>query len=165
GGYLKLYSSKSGDAAIITFEISNSSNNSVFDKKISDKPITKENLKAKILIVEDEEFNYIYLSEIFKMYGYDFIIANNGIQALEIIKEKGNEIDLILMDIRVPDMDGIETSFEIRKFNQKIPIIIQTAFNYDMDYDIKIQKCCNDFIQKPIISDILINKIETLLKQ
>ena len=165
GGYLKLYSSKSGDAAIITFEISNSSNNSVFDKKISDKPITKENLKAKILIVEDEEFNYIYLSEIFKMYGYDYIIATSGIQAIKILKEKENEINLILMDIRMPDMDGIETSFEIRKFNQKIPIIIQTAFNYDMDYDIKIQKYCNDFIQKPIISDILINKIETLLKQ
>ncbi len=164
GGYLKFYSANSGDSAIIGFEISNYSDNISTDKKISDKAISKENLKAKILIVEDEEFNYIYLSEIFKMYGYDYIIANNGIQAIEIIKEKGNEIDLILMDIRIPDMDGIKTSIEIRKFNQKIPIIIQTAFNYDMDYELKIQKYCNDFIQKPIIAEILIHKIENLLK-
>lgn len=164
GGFLKFYSAKSGDYAIIAFEISNYSDNIIFDKKISVKPISEEYLKARILIVEDEEFNYIYLSEVFKMYGYDYIIATSGIQAIEIIKEKGNEIDIILMDIRMPDMDGIETSIEIRKFNQKIPIIIQTAFNYDMDYELKIQKYCNDFIQKPIIAEILIHKIENLLK-
>jgi signal transduction histidine kinase/CheY-like chemotaxis protein len=102
-----------------------------------------------VLIVEDEEVNGLFLEAVFQETGAKTLYAKNGMQAIELCKSI-NKIDLILMDIKMPVISGIKATQEIRKFNQSIPIIAQTALSSEED----IQNCllagCNDTITKPI---------------
>jgi PAS domain S-box-containing protein len=126
-------------------------------------PEKKEILgKFKILIVEDEDYNYNYLSQVLELEGYDFAIADDGQKAVDFVKSEPN-IDLILMDIRLPVLDGLEASKIIKGINPKIPIIAQTAYGLDSEEDRLMEEYCDDYIQKPIVSKILITKIKKFL--
>ena len=106
-------------------------------------------LKDKtILIVEDEESNYFLLERILRRTNANVIWAKNGIDAI-VMTSKGN-IDLILMDIRIPVMDGYEATGEIRKFNQSVPIIAQTAYALKGEMERSLAAGCNGYIAKPI---------------
>ncbi len=128
--------------------------------------LTNKNIeiKAKILIVEDEDYNYNYLVQILEMEGYDYLIAEDGQKAIDTVKEHP-EIDLILMDIRMPGIDGLEAARIIKSFNPKVPIIAQTAYSFDTQEDMQMEQYCDDYIQKPIVSKILLNKIQKLLNK
>ncbi|HNQ68037.1 MAG TPA: response regulator [Bacteroidales bacterium] len=120
--------------------------------------------KYRILIADDDSLNYLYYKEILDNQIYDIIYVDNGLKAIETLKENPETIDLILMDMKMPDMDGFTATNEIRKFNLTIPIIAQTAYAYREDYEKAINAGCSDYISKPIREDILISKIEKLLK-
>ena len=102
-----------------------------------------------ILIVEDEEVNGLFLEAVFQETGARTLYAKNGQQAIELCKSI-NKIDMILMDIRMPVMSGIKATQEIRKFNQSIPIIAQTALSTEEDRQNCLLAGCNDTITKPI---------------
>lgn len=102
-----------------------------------------------ILIVEDEEVNGLFLEAVFHDTEARTLYAKNGYQAIELCKNI-SKIDLILMDIRMPVMNGLKATQEIRKFNQTIPIIAQTALSLDEDRHQCILAGCNDTITKPI---------------
>ncbi|MBA7582935.1 Sensor protein EvgS [subsurface metagenome] len=102
-----------------------------------------------ILIVEDEEVNGLFLEAVFQETGAQTLYAKNGSQAIELCKSI-NKIDLILMDIRMPVMNGIRATKEIRKFNTSIPIIAQTALALQEDMEQFLLAGCNDSIIKPI---------------
>jgi CheY-like chemotaxis protein len=102
----------------------------------------------KILIAEDVDFNYILLVEALKPTKAIVSRAVNGLDAIDYCKN--NHTDLILMDIRMPVLDGIEATRQIRTFNQQIPIIAQTAHGEDGDMDMIKEAGCNDYITKPI---------------
>lgn len=102
-----------------------------------------------ILIVEDEEVNGLFLEAVFQETGARTLYAKNGQQAIELCKSI-NKIDMILMDIRMPVMSGIKATQEIRKFNQSIPIIAQTALSTEEDRQNCLHAGCNDTITKPI---------------
>ena len=74
--------------------------------------------------------------------------AKNGKEAIELYRN--NSVDLILLDIKMPEMNGIEALKEIRKLSADIPIIMQTAYAFDSDKDIAIEAGCTGFITKPI---------------
>jgi len=102
----------------------------------------------KILIAEDVDFNYLLLAEALKPTKVQITRVINGLEAVEYCKS--NETDLVLMDIRMPVLDGIEATKQIRNFNKLLPIIAQTANGDSSDMD-EIQKAgCNDYISKPI---------------
>jgi len=109
-----------------------------------------------ILIVEDEEVNGLFLEAVFNEAAAQTLYAKNGLQAIELCKSI-NKIDLILMDIRMPVMNGIKATQEIRKFNQSVPIIAQTALALEEDKQNCILAGCNETIIKPI-------DVEELLK-
>ena len=88
--------------------------------------------------------------------------ASNGEQALELCKSNP-DIELILMDMKMPKMDGYSATREIRKFNKDVIIIAQTAFALEGDREKAIASGCNDYITKPIKKDELLKKIEKLL--
>ena len=117
----------------------------------------------KILIVEDEQTNYIFLNEILVKKNAETTWVKNGKQALKLFIENTYEFDLILMDIRMPIMDGIKATKEIRKINKKIPIIAQTAYAMDSEKTKSIEAGCNDFVVKPIKKNILFDKINKLI--
>jgi len=115
-----------------------------------------------VLIVEDEADNYEYLKTILKLERYATIWAKNGANAVEIMKEQ-NDIDLILMDIKMPVMNGIDATKLIRHFNTRIPIIAQTAYAMSTEKKVIIDSGCNDYISKPIDRKSLIELINKYL--
>jgi len=112
-----------------------------------------------ILIVEDTELNYFYLSEALKKTKVNIIRAEDGEKAIQRIKNH-EEIDLILMDIDMPEMDGFTCSREIKKLRPQIPIIAQTAHNIDNLKEKTQQAGCDDYYTKPIQLKQLLNIIE-----
>jgi len=80
--------------------------------------------------------------------------ATNGKDTVKALQDNP-EIALILMDIKMPDMDGLEAAREIRQFNKKIPIIVQSAYALSGDREKAMDAGCNDYISKPIIQEEL----------
>jgi len=117
----------------------------------------------KILIIEDEQTNYIFLNEILTKKNAKVFWAKNGRQGVKYFMENNKNIDLILMDIRMPIMDGLKATEEIRQINKKIPIIAQTAYAMESEKTKSIEAGCNDFVVKPIKKNILFDKINKLL--
>jgi len=103
----------------------------------------------KILIVEDEKAVDIYLSLILKNIGKEIIHAENGLEAVGICRKR-NDFDFILMDIKMPEMNGYNAVREIRKFNKDVIIIAQTAYALTGDREKAIEAGCNNYITKPI---------------
>jgi len=96
--------------------------------------------------------------------GKEILKARNGFEAVEIC-QKNLDIDLILMDIQMPVMDGYEATRQIRQFNKDVVIIAQTAFGLSADRDITIQAGCNDYIVKPFNKDDLLSLIQKYFKK
>lgn len=107
-----------------------------------------------ILIAEDDEVSFKYLSLAIKDMAKEINHAKNGIEAIEICKKKP-DLDLILMDIKMPILNGFEATKKIREFNKDIKIIAQTAFALDEDKKKSLEIGCNDYISKPINRDKL----------
>ncbi len=116
----------------------------------------------KILIVEDDEMNYIYLSQIFKIAKIPIIRAKTGYEAIDLVKHD-SRIDLILMDIQLPDISGIEVTEKIREFNADLPIIAQTAAKSESEKESMIDAGCTDVLVKPFKMEELLSKIKEYL--
>lgn len=112
-----------------------------------------------ILVVEDEEFNRIYFEELLHQIDCKVIVANNGLEALNLCKTN-DKIDLVLMDIKMPLMDGYEATKEIKKIKPNLPIIAQTAFALLGDKNKSLANGCDDYISKPVKKDTLIELIK-----
>ena len=120
--------------------------------------------KLKILIAEDEETSEEFITIIAKEMGNEVINVQNGIEAVEACR-KNLDIDLILMDMRMPVMDGYEATRQIREFNNEVIIIAQTAYALSGDKEKAITAGCDDYITKPIKTDELKRKIIECLKK
>ena len=103
----------------------------------------------KILIVEDDAISKLLITIAVKPFSREIIKVSTGIEAIEICR-KFPDIDLVMMDINMPEMGGYEATNEIRKFNKNIVIIAQTANGMQSDHDNAIKAGCNDYISKPI---------------
>lgn len=110
--------------------------------------------KLNILIAEDDENSQFFLTALTKSICKEVTYAKTGLEAIDICKKKQN-IDLILMDIKMPEMDGYEASRKIREFNENVIIIAQTAYALEGDREKAIEAGCNDYISKPISKDKL----------
>jgi len=121
------------------------------------------NLEGKnILIVEDQPSSQIFFKNLLTKSGVNVIQAWNGSEAVKLAKLH-LDINLILMDIRLPTYSGYEAFEEIRKFNKHIPIIAQTAFGMKQDEKACLDIGFNDYISKPIKSTVLLQKISDAL--
>jgi len=89
-----------------------------------------------ILVVDDEEHICLLYEEEFKDEGYNVLTASNGREALEIVAQ--HDLDLVLLDIKMPEMDGTEFLRHIRQFNTAIPIIISTAYGDYVQQDFSV---------------------------
>ncbi len=92
------------------------------------------------------------------------LYAKTGNEAIELCR-KNSEIDIILMDIKMPEGNGYKATHEIRKFNEDLIIIAQTAYAQTRDKELAMEAGCNDYISKPIIKDELLKMINHLMKQ
>lgn len=117
-----------------------------------------------LLIAEDEDSNFMVLEQLLSGVNSNIIRAINGLEAVEIC-QTNSQIDLVLMDIKMPVMDGYEATRQIRSFMPNLPIIAQTAYTSDMDRNKAMECGCNDFLSKPLKRDALISKVNKLLFQ
>lgn len=124
------------------------------------KPYNRQNVK--ILIVEDNEYNIEYLKEILTDGGFSFIHTCYGKKAIKICSQQ--EINLVLMDIRLPDISGYEATRQIRNMCPAIKIIVQTAYVTLEDREKAFQAGCDDFLSKPLKRQLLISLINSCLK-
>jgi two-component system, cell cycle response regulator DivK len=116
-----------------------------------------------ILIAEDTEMNYLFLVEALKHSHVKLLRAKDGEEAIAIFKEN-EQIDLILMDINMPKLDGFETTKRIKELKSDIPIIAQTALNIEDARDRSKEVGCDDFILKPIKLKLFLSKLDSYLK-
>ncbi len=116
--------------------------------------------KIKVLIVEDDEYTDVFLTEVLKNVSSKIFNARTGIEAVKLCRENP-DLDLILMDIKMPEMDGYEACMEIRKFNKDVIIIAQTAYALYGDREKALEAGCNDYISKPIDRQLLLEMISS----
>lgn len=116
--------------------------------------------KLKVLIVEDEVISEEFLTIISLDISNEILKAGDGAEAVEICR-KNPLIDLIMMDIKMPNMDGYEATRKIREFNKDVVIIAQTAYVLENDRQKAMEAGCNDYIAKPIYKEQLLKTIST----
>ena len=113
----------------------------------------------RILIAEDDEISVKLITIIVKGFSKQIFTAKTGAEAVEICRNNP-EIDVVLMDIAMPVMDGYEATRQIRLFNKEVIIIAQTTFALHSDHDKAIAAGCNDYITKPLSKDSLLEIIK-----
>ncbi len=126
-----------------------------------------EATKAKItvLVAEDEEINYLYLEAILEKEAdkYHIIHAINGQQAIDICRNN-KDVDIVLMDIKMPGMSGLVATQKIKEVRPDLPVIAQTAYSTQSDVNLALSYGCDDFISKPIAKDDLLEMLGKYLK-
>lgn len=103
-----------------------------------------------ILVAEDEDINYIYIEEILRRYKLNIIHAKNGLEAVQMYKDNQHAIELVLMDIKMPIMDGYEATQQIKSLSPGVPIIAQTAYALTGEREKIIDAGCDDYLSKPL---------------
>jgi PAS domain S-box-containing protein len=152
GGKIRIESSKGkGTTIIITLRSEDlnankreSSGNS--ERKVKEKEVKKAPL---ILVAEDNDFNSSFYKIILERASFKFLQAKNGAEAVEICRTNP-EISLVLMDIKMPFMDGFEATRKIREFRQDLPIISISALATSADKERAMQAGCNEYLTKPV---------------
>ena len=107
-----------------------------------------------ILVAEDEEYNYLYLDELLNKLGLKHIQAKDGQEAIDICRENEN-VTLVLMDIKMPVIDGYTAAQKIKEFSPKIPIIAQSAYALEHERE-KFRDVFDDYLAKPINKEIFL---------
>ncbi len=115
-------------------------------------------MKKTILVAEDEKLNRILFRELLSRLDFNVVIVENGLEAVEYCKEH-DDVVLVLMDVKMPYLDGYEATKKIKEMRPELPIIAQTAFALLEDKRVSLEKGCDDYITKPIRSEILFDLI------
>jgi len=163
GGTISV-SSKKGSGSTFTFTLpyikQKAKEARAVTKKGKEQPSLFSNLS--ILIAEDEEISIKLFKAIFKNTFRKITYTKTGKETIEQCRANP-DTDIILMDIKMPDMNGYETTREIRKFNKDVIIIAQTAFAMPGNLEKALEAGCNDYITKPINKKLLFEKIQACL--
>ncbi|WP_462280605.1 response regulator [Salinivirga cyanobacteriivorans] len=116
----------------------------------------------QILVAEDEQNNFMFIKEALKNTGAKIIWAEDGQKAVE-EAQRNPKIDLVLMDIKMPKLNGYEATKQIKKIRSDLPIIAQTAYAMSDEKDLSLQAGCDEYLTKPIRPKKLLKKINQLL--
>ena len=119
--------------------------------------------KLKILLVDDNDISMVYLEIISATFCSETLKARNGAEAVEIFKNN-QDVNLILMDMKMPVMDGYEATRLIRQLNKEVVIIAQTAFTMIGDKEKALEAGCNDYISKPLNKEKLLSLVQLYKK-
>jgi CheY-like chemotaxis protein len=130
----------------------------------NDKVKEKFERATTLLIAEDEDSNFILLEALLSESGITILRATNGTEAVSLCK-LNPEIDLVLMDIKMPEMDGYEATRQIKKIRPDLPVIAQTAYTTNSNKKKAFECGCSDFISKPFKKEPLISKIREQLRE
>jgi len=138
----------------------------IAEEKAVSKDISKKLVPGEgtILVADDEPVIRRTLTLMLKRMGYTIIIATNGVEAYEIFKKERENIDLIMLDMIMPVMDGLEALKEIRKIDTTIPIVISSGYAHSEDMDEAKKLHVSATLSKPYSGNVLSNCISSILK-
>jgi two-component system, cell cycle response regulator DivK len=122
----------------------------------------EEKTYPNILIAEDVESNFLYLKAVLSKLNATIYWAKNGIEAVEICEN--NSVDLVFMDLQMPEMNGYEATEILKKKFPTLPIVAQTAFAMSDDREKALDAGCDDYLAKPIKSKDLLSVVEKFIK-
>lgn len=122
-------------------------------------PLKTAGKKQTILIAEDDEINFFYINTVLKNDLLEILHASNGKEAVEICKQHP-EIEIVLMDLKMPVMDGFEATTLIKQFRNELPVLAITAYSSHEDKQMALNAGCDEFIMKPFKKEFLISKLE-----
>ena len=131
------------------------------DKDLNIEEINWSN--KKVLIVEDEIMNYLYLEEALRETSAEVIWCKNGQEAVEKVVVEKIVFDVILMDVKMPVMNGYEATKIIKKYKNDIPIIIQTAYAMQNEKQKGYDAGCDEYLEKPIKQERLLRTISKII--
>lgn len=128
------------------------------------KPVDFKRLQnLKILIAEDDEISYLYLKTLLRGASANIFYAKNGKEVIKIVEENPN-IDIILLDIKMPEMDGFEVLQKVKSTYPNLPVIAITAYALSEEKEKILSMGCDDYIAKPFNLNVLLSKIDNFLK-
>jgi len=107
-----------------------------------------------VVIAEDEQINYLFLKAVLKPTKARIIWTKTGRETIDVCHSEN--VDMVLMDIKMPDLNGLEATVEIKKTYPKLPIIAQTAYAMEEDEEASMKAGCDDYISKPIRPEVLL---------
>jgi PAS domain S-box-containing protein len=164
GGDIWLNSNNTGTTVYFTIPYDNL-NIQLPILEVQQKPKIKQyNKKITILVAEDEIYNLMYINELFAKTTYEIIEANNGKEAVEKVQKNPN-IDLVLMDIKMPIMNGKDAMKEIKIINPNIPVIALSAFAMESDKEVALSTGFDFYLSKPIDRKLLFELIDEITKE
>jgi two-component system, sensor histidine kinase and response regulator len=151
------------DAVILALELGRPRENG---RPAAEPERPEQRRSLRILVAEDTPFNQKYILRLLERWGHQTVIAETGLAALRILQQE--RFDLVLMDVQMPEMDGLEATAAIRKMErdagaEPIPIIAMTAHAMKGDRERCIEAGMDDYVSKPISSDALLQAIRRLL--
>jgi len=128
-------------------------------KKKKKKPLPEG--KETILVVDDDEIVQRVTCDLLKKLGYTPIPADNGEEALDIYREKKEKIDLIILDMVMPGLSGVDTFKQLKQINPDAPVVFSTGYNQGIDYEALKEEGALDFLTKPF----MINQLATAVRK
>lgn len=156
GGYIKV-ESEIGKGATFYFDLPHTIEEIVTEEKKTTEELHELTDRREVLLVEDDVNSIIFYKEILNNININLNVATCGKEALDICANK--KFDVILMDIRLPDINGLNVVKEIRKYDSRVKIIAQSAFAMQTDEAEALEAGCNDYISKPVRPKNLLEKI------
>ena len=162
GGQISV-ESEVNKGSTFTFTLSGSSRKLGAEKpeSVHKKPDTDAN--PLILVAEDDDFNFKYLDIILKRNGYQVQRAENGLEAVNYCREHPDDVSLILMDMKMPVMGGLDATRQIRKSNSDLPIIALTAYVSVADENAAYDAGCDEFMSKPVNKEKLLALMQQII--
>ncbi len=148
--------SKPKKGSVFYFTIDYSSDFSI-DTSYKNK-IEKQDKEKVILIAEDDNTSFVYLESILKGHFTEILHAQNGQEAIDFVKNR-KEISIVLMDLRLPVLNGIKATQEIKKINPNLPVIAQTAYAFSIDEKDIFNAGCDTYLTKPLRKKELLEEI------
>jgi two-component system, cell cycle sensor histidine kinase and response regulator CckA len=138
------------------------------DKEIvGERPATADIVKGTgtILLVDDEDVIADVGSEMLEVLGYKVSVAKSGWEAIETYKKKRNEIDMVILDMIMPDMDGRETFYGLKAIDPGVKVILSSGYSIDARSTKMMEEGCYGFIQKPYNMNTLSQKVKEVLER
>ncbi len=164
GGHIRVESEPGkGSCFCFTIPVTNHGNPGTTKSEPGNKQPKQFSEKLKLLIAEDDDTSFLFLKAVTKTYNFEIVRTVTGRQTVEYC-ESNTDIDVILMDIKMPDIDGYKATRRIREFNKEVIIIAQTANAISGDREKAIEAGCNDYIAKPINKDELMALFQKYLE-
>lgn len=160
GGFIKVYS-EPGQGTTFNMYLPSSEKEPAHRKPAATEPLTGS---ETILLIDDEEMILELNKELFEKIGYTVLTASSGIEALKLYKEKKSEIDLVIMDMIMPQMHGIELYENIKTVNPDVKVLLSSGYSLNGQAQQIIDRGCNGFIQKPFRIAEISKKVRELIQ-